>query len=129
MSQRTRPNKPQLRRERPTPPSTRPPTTRPPITRPPKLQSTTRPQRQGQAPSHEVYVQIATLQMARVRQQRIRTALQGQVDRCTKEIAQLNAQIRELYRQAGLQPVDPEEMPNASTGGKDANDDGFEYQY
>ena len=124
MSQRTRPNKPQPRPERPTPPSTRPPTTRPP-----KLQSTTRPQRQGQAPSHEVYVQIANLQMARVRQQRIRTALQGQVDRCTKEIAQLNAQIRELYRQAGLQPVDPEEMPNASTGGKDANDDGFEYQY
>lgn len=119
MSQRTRPNKPQPRPTRPSPPSTRPP----------KLQSTSRPRSQGQAPSHEVYVQIANLQMARVRQQRIRTALQGQVDRCTREIEQLNAQIRELYRQAGLQPVDPKEMPDASQGGKESNDDGFEYQY
>lgn len=76
-----------------------------------------------------MYVQIANLQMARVRQQRIRSALQGQVDRCTKEIAQINAQIRELYRQAGLQPVDPEETPTASQDERTSNDDGFEYQY
>ena len=55
--------------------------------------------------------------MARVRQQRIRTALQGQVDRCTKEIESLDAQMRELYRRAGLQPVDPDDVPESPQSG------------
>lgn len=124
MSQRTRPDKPQPRPTRPAPLSTRPP-----ITRPPKLQSTARPQSQGQRSPHEVYVQIANLQMARVRQQRIRTALRVQVDRCTKEIESLDAQMRELYRRAGLQRVAPDDVPESAPNGPSGTDDGFEYQY
>jgi len=121
MSQRTRPTGSQPRTTRPSPPSTRPPKTRPP-----KLQSSSRPAAQAQASSHEVYVQIANLQMARARQQRIRNALRGQVQRCDREIESLDAQIRECYHRAGLQPVDPEDLP--SPGAQD-NDEGFEYQY
>ncbi len=67
--------------------------------------------------------------MARVRQQRIRTALEGQVDRCTKEIESLDAQMRDLYRRAGLQPVDPDDVPESPQSGQKTNDEGFEYQY
>jgi hypothetical protein len=119
MSQRTRPSGAQPRPTRPSPPSTRPP----------KLQSSTRPPSsaaRANETSHEVYVQIANLQMARARQQRIRRALQGQVDRCTREIESIDARMRELYRRAGLEPVDPDDQPARNDADED---DGFEYQY
>ncbi|HHP7237075.1 hypothetical protein [Longibacter sp.] len=63
--------------------------------------------------------------MARSRQKRIRRALQGQVDRCTREIESINARIRGLYDQAGLERVEPDDRPAPS----EQTDDGFEYQY
>jgi len=75
--------------------------------------------------SHEVYVQIANLQMARSRQKRIRRDLKGQVDRCTREIESINARIQSLYDRAGLEYVEPDDRPAPA----EQSDDGFEYQY
>jgi len=65
--------------------------------------------------------------MSRVRQARIRAALQGQVDRCTANIESINAQIHELYRQAGLETSAAEDDPAGPRVARD--DDAFEYKY
>lgn len=118
---RTRPTGAHPRQDRPTPPSTRPPSTRPPT-----LRSQSAPGSGGQ-PGHEAFVQIANLQMARDRQQRIRSALQSQVDRCTQEIEQIDAKIRALYDRVGLEPRDEDAAPTPNADQPD--DDGFEYEY
>jgi hypothetical protein len=92
---------------------------RPPSTRPPSSADATRNQ------SHEVFVQIANLQMAKARQKRIRAALQDQVNTCTREIKRINQKIDELYDEAGIEPSDDEaDGPTLSAG-----NDGFEYEY
>lgn len=109
----------------PKPPRTRPPGAyprpqrpRPPSTRPPSSAATA-----ARAP-HEVYVQIANLQMAKTRQQRIRAALQMQVERCTREIAQLDAEINRRLQQVDLAP-----RGDAGDDGAGEGDDGFAYSY
>jgi septal ring factor EnvC (AmiA/AmiB activator) len=67
-----------------------------------------------------VFVQIANLQMAKARQQRIRASLQTQVDRCTAEIDRLDAEIRRRFDQVGLQQKD-DDTPST--------DGGFQYDY
>jgi len=110
MSQNHRPNHP--RHNPPKPPSTRPPT------------SSLDASRDGQ--SHEVYVEIANLQMAKARQQRIRDSLQRQVDSCEKEIASIEEKIQALYERAGLEPTDPD----ARSGPRlEDDEDGFSYEY
>jgi uncharacterized protein (DUF305 family) len=75
--------------------------------------------------SHEVFVQIANLQMAKARQKRIRAALQDQIDTCTEEIDRINRKIDELYEEAGIEPSDDDpDEPTLSAG-----DEGFEYEY
>jgi uncharacterized coiled-coil protein SlyX len=72
-----------------------------------------------------VFVQIANLQMAKARQERIRAALQDQVDTCTQEIDRINRKIDELYEEAGIEPAEDEtDGPTLSPG-----DEGFEYEY
>ncbi len=96
---------------------------RPPSTRPPSSAEATQ-------ASHEVYVRIANLQMAKARQKRIRSALQDQIDTCTQEIERIERKIAELYDEAGIEASEPEndttatDSPSPSTG-----DDGFEYEY
>jgi len=111
MSDRTRPNGAYPRPHRPKPPSTRPPSGM---------------DASRQKGSHEVYVQIANLQMARARQNRIRASLQNQVDQCSREIAQIDAKLKALYDKAGLEPTDPSEKPQLQ---KPDDEDGFEYEY
>jgi hypothetical protein len=72
-----------------------------------------------------VFVQIASLQMAKARQQRIRSSLQDQVETCTAEIERINEKIQALYQEAGLEAQD-EEKRSAS---RPTGDDGFEYEY
>jgi uncharacterized coiled-coil protein SlyX len=82
-----------------------------------------------------VFVQIANLQMAKARQERIRAALSNQVDRCTREIARIDAKVDALYQQVGLRPVDndaPDAESSASGRASSADDseaEGFEYEY
>lgn len=112
MSNRTRPNGASPRGRRPQPPSLRPPS------------SLDLARRQE---SHEVFVQIANLQMARTRQERIRRALSGQVDRCTREIQRIDAKVEALCRKVGLRPDDAEASePRADDGDEE---DGFAYEY
>jgi uncharacterized protein (DUF305 family) len=92
---------------------------RPPSTRPPSSADAARDQ------SHEVFVQIANLQMAKARQKRIRAALQGQVDTCTQEIERINQKIAALYDEAGIEPADDEADGPTPSG----REDGFEYEY
>jgi hypothetical protein len=92
---------------------------RPPSTRPPSSADAVRHQ------SHEVFVQIANLQMAKARQKRIRAALQDQVETCNQEIERINRKIDELYDEAGIEPSDDDgDGPTLSPGGE-----GFEYEY
>lgn len=107
-SKGTRPPGSQPRHNPPRPPSTQPP-----------------PRGEGQQRSHEVFVQIASLQMAKARQKRIRSALQDQVETCNDEIARINEKIRGLYKKAGLEQQDEEERSAPRSTG----DDGFEYEY
>ncbi len=118
----------------PKPPHTRPPGAyprpqrpRPPSTRPPSSAAAA-----ARAP-HEVYVQIANLQMAKTRQQRIRAALQVQVERCAREIAQLDAEIARRLQQVGLVPrgAAGEAAPGdaENEGAENEGDDGFAYDY
>jgi len=113
---------------KPMPPSSIPPRTSGRTT-PPRPPSTAPPNRAlgRSSAGHEVFVRIANLQMSRVRQARIRAALQGQVDRCTANIESINAQIHELYRQAGLETSTPEDAPSGPRVARD--DDAFEYKY
>lgn len=100
-----------------TPPKTNRP--RPPSTRPPSSADAVRHR------SHEVFVKIANLQMAKARQKRIRSSLQDQIDSCTEEIERINRKIGELYEEAGIESTDDaDETPTLSAG-----DDGFEYEY
>jgi uncharacterized coiled-coil protein SlyX len=109
----SRPQGAHPRHDPPKPPSTRPPT------------SSLDASRAGQ--SHEVYVQIANLQMAKARQKRIRDSLQKQVATCEEEIAEIEQKIQALYDRAGLEPKNPDDRPapEVQSGG----DDGFEYEY
>lgn len=109
MANRTRPNGAAPRTKRTQPPSLRPPS------------SLDLARRQE---SHEVFVQIANLQMAKARQQRIRSALANQMDRCTREIDRIDAKVNALYEQVGLEPTDADASSNAPT-----DDDGFSYEY
>lgn len=68
---------------------------------------------------HKVYVELAALQMARVRQRRIRDALSEQVDRCTRRIEQIEQESAALKAHI--------ERTETSSGAPDA--DGFEYRY
>lgn len=110
---RTRSTGAHPRADVPKPPSTRPPT------------SSLDASRSGQ--SHEVYVQIANLQMAKVRQRRIRDSLQRQVESCEQEIASLEQKIQALYEQAGLEPTDPDDRTDPRLDAED--DNGFSYEY
>jgi hypothetical protein len=93
---------------------------RPPSTRPPSSAAAV------QHRSHEVFVEIASLQMAKARQKRIRSALQDQVESCTEEIQRIENKIQSLYDEAGLEPNDDTDAPSAaSPSGKE----GFEYEY
>ena len=92
---------------------------RPPSTQPPSTAAG------QQRRSHEVFVQIASLQMAKARQKRIRAALQGQVEACNDEIQRIESKIRGLYDEAGLEQREEEGDPPAPA----PDDDGFEYEY
>jgi hypothetical protein len=94
-------------------------------------------------------VEIANLQMAKARQQRIRSALQSQADRREANIASIEQRIEGLYRQAGLEQADadsseqssgdeagaarsdaPSDAPSdARSRGEGPEDEGFAYQY
>lgn len=118
MSNRQQPNRPtshrQVRTAGATPRLQRP---RPLSTRPPSVQNHV--SRSG----HEVYVQIANLQMAKARQERIQAALQDQVNRCAAEIDQINRRVQELFDKVGLTDAS-EGQSNAAFG-----DEGFEFKY
>jgi uncharacterized coiled-coil protein SlyX len=105
----TRPPGRQPRHNPPRPPSTQPPSTA----------------AGQQRRSHEVFVQIASLQMAKARQKRIRAALQGQIETCNEEIERIEEKIRGLYEEAGLEQRDEAADPSPPAPG----DDGFEYEY
>ena len=91
---------------------------RPPSTQPPSTAAG------NQRRSHEVFVQIASLQMAKARQKRIRAALQGQVESCNDEIERIESKIRGLYQEAGLEAKDDPAPPSTAPG-----EEGFEYEY
>jgi uncharacterized coiled-coil protein SlyX len=93
---------------------------RPPSTRPPSSGDAVQHQ------SHEVFVQIASLKMAKTRQQRIRAALQDQVATATAEIERIDQKIDELYDKAGLSEA---ERPDDAGAARPADGDGFQYQY
>lgn len=92
---------------------------RPPSTRPPSSAEA------SQDASHEIYVRIANLQMAKARQKRIRSALQDQIDTCTQEIDRIERKIAELYDEAGIEASEPQ-TDNATPS---RDEDGFEYEY
>lgn len=92
---------------------------RPPSTLPPSRAEA------NEDPSHETYVRIANLQMAKARQKRIRSALQDQIDTCTQEIHRIERKIAELYDEAGIEASASE--ANHSTLARD--EEGFEYKY
>jgi len=71
-------------------------------------------------------VQIANLQMAKARQQRIRDSLQRQVDSCEEEIASLQQKIEALYDRAGLEPSESDDRSGPRL---EEDDDGFSYEY
>jgi len=114
MSKQTRPPGAQPRPQRPQPPSLRPPS------------SLDLARRQE---SHEVFVQIANLQMARARQQRIRDALANQMERCSREIDRIDAKVHHLYDQVGLRPADTPSDESESASEASSDDDSFHYEY
>lgn len=105
-SQRSRP-----RRNPPRPPSTRPPSSGDGV----------------QRRSHEAFVQIASLKMAKTRQKRIRAALQDQMASATAEIERIDRKIEELYEKVGL--TQEEGADDADAPRSPANGNGFQYQY
>jgi peptidoglycan hydrolase CwlO-like protein len=76
--------------------------------------------------SHEVFVQLASLQMAKARQKRIRAALQDQVRTATAEIERIEQKIDDLYEEAGLER-DEEARTSARRRPEDGS--GFQYEY
>lgn len=91
---------------------------RPPSTVPPSSAEA------SQDASHEIYVRIANLQMAKARQKRIRSALQDQIDSCTQEIDRIERKIAELYDEAGIEASESQTDTPAPR-----DEDGFEYEY
>jgi uncharacterized coiled-coil protein SlyX len=79
----------------------------------------------SQDASHEIYVRIANLQMAKARQKRIRSALQDQIDTCTQEIDRIERKIAELYEEAGIEGSESQTDNPAPS----RDEDGFEYEY
>lgn len=69
---------------------------------------------------HKVYVELAALQMARVRQSRIRDALNEQVARCTRRIEQIERESAALRAQIERSEASSSDASNA---------EGFEYRY
>ncbi|WP_022834758.1 hypothetical protein [Salisaeta longa] len=72
-------------------------------------------------------MQIANLQMAKARQQRIQAALSNQVDQCAREIDRIDAKINALCEHVGLAPIEQDDDPSADAPA--AEDDGFSYAY
>ncbi|MFO8233050.1 MAG: hypothetical protein R6U20_10320 [Longimonas sp.] len=96
---------------RPRPPSTRPPTS---------MRSLA-----SQEP-HTLYVRMANLQMARTRQQRIRSALQAQVNDCTQRIREIDEKVDAI--KAEIQKTEASRSSNLDDDAS-AEDGGFEYEY
>lgn len=99
----------QSRPKRPRPPSTRPPSS---------LRAAKR------ADSHKAYVELANLQMARTRQDRIRSALQDQVDRSSRRIRKIDEKIDAVKEQ-----IEQNESAPSSNSKGSADDEAFEYEY
>lgn len=74
------------------------------------------------ADSHKAYVELANLQMARTRQDRIRSALQDQVDRSTRRIQKIDKKIETVKEEI-------EQDESANSNPKDGADEAFEYEY
>ena len=81
---------------RPNPPRTRVPRRRRPSSSRPRPPSA---MPRGQASTHTIYLEIASLQMTRARQIKIRDALLAQVEGCDEEIALTERRTRELLAQ------------------------------
>ncbi len=69
---------------------------------------------------HKVYVELAALQMARVRQSRIRDALSEQVARCTRRIERIEQESAALKAHIEGAGASSPDAPDAG---------GFEYRY
>ncbi len=74
---------------------------------------------------HTLYVRMANLQMARTRQQRIRAALQAQVNDCTQRIQEIDDKVEAI--KAEIQQAEASRRPKPSSDG--SADGGFEYEY
>lgn len=75
---------------------------------------------------HTLYVRMANLQMARTRQQRIRSALQAQVNDCTQRIREIDKKVDAI--KAEIQETEASRR-SSSAGNASADDGGFEYEY
>jgi hypothetical protein len=67
-------------------------------------------------------VELANLQMARTRQDRIRSALQDQVNRSTRRIQKIDEKVEAVKEQ-----IEQNESDNSNP--KDGADEAFEYEY
>ena len=74
---------------------------------------------------HTLYVRMANLQMARTRQQRIRSALQAQVNDCTQRIREIDDKVQAI--KAKIQKTEDARRPDEASSS--ADDGGFEYEY
>jgi hypothetical protein len=50
--------------------------------------------------THQLYLEVASIQMAKARQERIEASLQQQVDECRRQISQARSRTDELLREA-----------------------------
>lgn len=91
---------------------------RPPDLRPPSSLRAVR-----RASDYKAYIELASLQMARDRQRRIRAALRGQMARCTRRIEQIEREAAALKARI--------EQNEASSSAEEPADptSGFEYRY
>lgn len=76
--------------------------------------------------SHSSHIELASLQMAKARQEKIRDALIDQVQSCEAEIQQLEQQIQEKLDDLGLAQKGENDR---SKDRDDASDDGFTHEY
>lgn len=74
--------------------------------------------------AHTLYVRMANLQMARTRQQRIRSALQAQVNDCTQRIQEIDKKVAAIKAE-----IQSKEARSSSQNDAEASDGGFEYEY
>lgn len=96
----------------------------------------TMPPSQSGGGEHAIYTQIASLQVAKARQQKIRDSLLDQVAQCDEAIARAEDEIRELMNRAGIGEL-PDRPANSAPGadGPEAEEsdrretDEFHYQY